>query len=101
MIDKRIANNIAIGSLWLAAGSTVVVLGALILYVLVNGIGQITPEFIFTAPQGVHAEGGIGPTVVATLYVTALAMIIVTPIAILAAVYLAEYARQGRVVRGR
>lgn len=75
------------------------VLAAVLVYVLANGIGQMTPEFIFTRPHGVNAEGGIGPTIVSTVYVTALAMLIVTPIAILAAVYLAEYAVQGRLVR--
>ncbi len=78
--------------------TTVIVLGAVILYVLVRGIGQITPEFIFTKPSGVSAEGGIGPTIVATIYVTGLSMLITTPIAVLAAVYLAEYAIQGRLV---
>lgn len=97
-MDKRTANNIAIGVLWAAAGLTVFVLGALLLYVFVNGIRSISLPFIFTWPHGVNAEGGIWPTIVSTVYVTALAMLISTPIAVLAAVYLAEYAYQGRTV---
>lgn len=97
-MDKRTANNIAVGILWLAAGITVAVLGALLLYVIVNGIRVISPEFIFTWPRGVNAEGGIWPTIVSTLYVTGLAMLICAPVAVLAAVYLAEYAKQGRAV---
>ncbi len=77
---------------------TVGILFAVILYVFVNGISVLSLSFIFTWPEGVNAEGGIWPTIVATVYVTALAMVIVTPIAILAAVYLAEYAVQGRLV---
>jgi phosphate transport system permease protein len=96
---KRVTNAVAIGALWAAAASTVAILGTLILYVVVKGIGALNLAFIFTAPHGVKAEGGIGPTIVATLYVTGLAMLIVTPIAVLAAVYLAEYAVQGRIVR--
>lgn len=99
MDTKRITNALAIGFLWLAAGSTVAILGTLILYVVVMGIGSLNLGFIFSAPHGVRAEGGIGPTIVATIYVTTLAMLIVTPIAVLAAVYLAEYAVQGRLVR--
>jgi len=95
---KGLANRIAVGLLWLCGATTVAVLGAIIVYVFVRGIGQITPEFIFTKPQGVTYEGGIWPTIVASVYVTALAMLIVTPIAVLAAVYLAEYAVQGRLV---
>lgn len=97
-MNKRLANLIAITTLWLCAGVTVAVLGAVLLYVFVNGIGQISPEFIFTWPHGVNAEGGVWPTIVSTVYVTGLAMLIVTPIAVLAAVYLAEYAVQGRLV---
>lgn len=97
-MGKRWTNRIAIGLLWVCGLTTVAVLGAVIVYVFVRGIGQITPTFIFTKPQGVTSTGGIWPTIVATVYVTGLAMLIVTPIAVLAAVYLAEYAVQGRLV---
>lgn len=96
---KNLTNAVALALFWVAGLTTVAVLGAVIGYVLVNGIGQISLEFIFTKPHGVNAEGGIWPTIVATLYVTGLAMLIVTPVAVLAAVYLAEYAVQGRLVR--
>ena len=65
---------------------------------MINGLPHVSPAFIFTWPHGVNAEGGIWPTIVSTVYVTALAMLICTPIAVLAAVYLAEYAKQGRLV---
>ncbi len=97
-MSKRITNAIALGMLWIAALITVAVLGTVIGYVVINGIGELSPRFIFTWPEGVAAEGGVWPTIVSTLYVTALAMVIITPIAILAAVYLAEYAVQGRLV---
>lgn len=98
-MNKNLANKIALGVLWAAALITVSMLAVIILYVVIKGIGVISPEFIFTWPHGVNAEGGIWPTIVSTLYVTGLAMLITTPIAVLAAVYLAEYAKQGRVVR--
>lgn len=98
-MNKNTTNKIAMGVLWGAALITVAMLGIIILYVVVKGIGVISPEFIFTWPRGVNAEGGIWPTIVSTLYVTGLAMVITTPIAVLAAVYLAEYAKQGRIVR--
>ncbi|HEY5516827.1 MAG TPA: phosphate ABC transporter permease PstA [Coriobacteriia bacterium] len=97
-MDKRITNGVALGVIWLAALATVAALGTILVYVIVNGIGQLTPAFIFGWPHGVNMEGGIWPTIQATLYVTALAMLITTPIAVLAAVYLAEYAVQGRLV---
>jgi len=87
------------GLLWSAAVMTVLILFSIILYVFVNGIRAISPAFIFTWPQGVNAEGGIWPTITNTLYVTGLAMLITAPIAVLAAVYLTQYAKQGRLVK--
>src|SRR5690606_14360653 len=43
--------------------------------------------------------GGIRPMVVTTLYTIFISLLIATPIGILAAVYLQEYAKQGRMVR--
>jgi len=97
-MNKRVTNGIALGVISMAALATVAALGTILLYVIINGIGQLTPAFILTWPHGVNMEGGIWPTIQATLYVTALAMLITTPIAVLAAVYLAEYAVQGRLV---
>lgn len=98
-VNKATTNRIALGVIWLAALATVGALGTILLYVIVNGIGQLTPAFIFGWPHGVNMEGGIWPTIQATLYVTILAMLITTPVAVLAAVYLAEYAVQGRLVQ--
>jgi phosphate transport system permease protein len=98
-VSKNATNRVALGVISLAALATVAALGTILLYVIVNGIGQLTPAFIFGWPHGVNMEGGIWPTIQATLYVTILAMLISTPIAVLAAVYLAEYAVQGRLVR--
>jgi phosphate transport system permease protein len=98
-VNKAVTNRLALGVIWLAAIATVAALGTILLYVIVNGIGQLTPAFIFGWPHGVNMEGGIWPTIQATLYVTAMAMVIATPVAVLAAVYLAEYAVQGRLVR--
>ena len=97
-ISKDAANALMLGVFRAAAAFTVVVLAAIILYVVVNGAPNISPAFIFGWPHGVNAEGGIWPTIVSTVYVTALAMLVCTPVAVLAAVYLAEYAKQGRLV---
>ena len=97
-ISKDAANALMLGVFRTAAAFTVVVLAAIIVYVVVNGAPNISPAFIFGWPHGVNAEGGIWPTIVSTVYVTALAMLVCTPVAVLAAVYLAEYAKQGRLV---
>lgn len=97
-INKDLSNKIMLGVVRAAAYITTLVLLAIIAYVVINGLPHISLDFIFGWPQGVNAEGGIWPTIVSTIYVTALAMLICTPVAVLAAVYLAEYAKQGKVV---
>ena len=97
-INKDLSNKIMLGVFRAAAYITTLVLLAIIAYVVINGLPHISLDFIFGWPQGVNAEGGIWPTIVSTIYVTALAMLICTPVAVLAVVYLAEYAKQGKVV---
>ena len=97
-INKDLSNKIMLGVFRAAAYITTLVLIAIIAYVVINGLPHISLDFIFGWPQGVNAEGGIWPTIVSTIYVTALAMLICTPVAVLAAVYLAEYAKQGKIV---
>lgn len=97
-INEGLSNKIMLGVFRAAAYITTLVLLAIIAYVVINGLPHISLDFIFGWPQGVNAEGGIWPTIVSTIYVTALAMLICTPVAVLAAVYLAEYAKQGKVV---
>ena len=83
-ISKNASNKIMLGVFRVAAAITTLVLVAIIAYVVINGLPHVSPAFIFTWPHGVNAEGGIWPTIVSTVYVTALAMLICTPIAVLA-----------------
>lgn len=96
--NKNRTNDLMLGVFRAAGIVTAAVLVVIIAFVAVNGLPVMSLDFIFGWPEGVNAEGGIFPTIVSTLYVTALAMLICTPIAVLAAVYLAEYAKQGRLV---
>ena len=96
--NKNRTNDLMIGVFRAAGVITTAVLVLIIGFVAVNGLPVMSLDFIIGWPEGVNAEGGIFPTIVSTLYVTALAMLICVPIAVLAAVYLAEYAKQGRLV---
>ena len=96
--NKGRTNDVMLGVFRAAGVLTTLVLVLIIAFVAVNGLPVMSLDFIFGWPHGVNAEGGIFPTIVSTIYVTALAMLICTPVAVLAAVYLAEYAKQGRLV---
>ena len=56
-------------------------------------------EFLGDEPREANTEGGVFPALFGTFVMTLLMAVLVTPLGVLAAVYLREYARQGLVVR--
>jgi phosphate transport system permease protein len=73
---------------------TLVVLFFIIGFITSKGAHVITPEFLFGMPERMGKEGGILPTIIATIYISLLAIIIATPIGVGSAVYLCEYTRE-------
>ncbi len=55
-------------------------------------------EFIFSQPREANTEGGVWPAIVGTLVMTVLLSLIVAPFGVMTALYLREYAKQGRLV---
>jgi phosphate transport system permease protein len=60
--------------------------------IFIEGIGIISPEFIFEAPRNNMTEGGIGPAIFGTLAVTIIMVLFAVPLGVFAAIYLNEYA---------
>lgn len=74
-------------------------LGGLIFYIVYNGIGVISWEFITQPPTDSMTKGGIMPAILGTIYLTVGAISIGLPLGIASAIYLTEYAKQGKIVR--
>lgn len=55
-------------------------------------------QFLFDTSKDSHIFGGIGPEVLGTLYLTLGAMIFAIPMGVIAAIYLCEYAQEGRLI---
>ena len=55
-------------------------------------------QFLFDTSKDSHIFGGIGPEVLGTIYLTLGAMFFAVPMGVIAAIYLCEYARAGRVI---
>lgn len=83
----------------LSALIIVLVLGGLIFYIIVNGIGAINWDFITKPPTDSMTKGGIMPAILGTIYLTVGAVAIGLPLGIASAIYLTEYAKQGKIVR--
>lgn len=78
---------------------TLLALSVIVLYIMTKGLPGITWEFISGEPEHMGREGGIFPIIIGTLYVTLVALIIAAPIGVGAAVYFAEYSKDGRALR--
>lgn len=71
---------------------TCLLLMAIIGYIFYRGIPFVTAEFLTTQSSYVHNTIGILPNILNTLYIVLIAMAIVVPLGVCAAVYLNEYA---------
>ena len=83
-------------------GSAVTVCAALALiigYIFVRGIPGITAELLTTEPSYIRDTIGILPNILNTLYIVLVAMAIVIPLGVNAAVYLNEYATNRSLTR--
>jgi phosphate transport system permease protein len=78
---------------------TLVVLFFIIGFITSKGAHVVTPEFLFGLPERMGKEGGILPTIIATIYLAVLAIIIATPIGVGSAVYLTEYTRESAITK--
>jgi phosphate transport system permease protein len=63
--------------------------------VLWHGVSRLSPSFLLAAPGDAGRAGGIGPILVSTLLILAVAIVVALPVGVGAAVWLAEYARRG------
>jgi phosphate transport system permease protein len=83
-----------------AAAITVVTLIGIIGYILVNGVPYISWSFIITPYSETNDKlKGILPMLINTMYIVVITLLISAPVGISSAIYLTQYARQGRLVK--
>lgn len=87
-------------AIYVCAGFSVALLLGIILYVLVKGFRCVSWDFLTGVTSVLNGTVGIAGNIVNTLYIIVITMLIATPIGVGAAVYLNEYAKPGRLVRG-
>lgn len=77
----------------------VCVLGFIIYDIVSKGAGTFSWEFITEKPRRGMTEGGIWPAIVGTFWVSVVTVVFSVPIGMFTAIYLNEYAKQGRLIR--
>lgn len=68
-------------------------------FIIYNGMGVISWEFLTTAPEEGMTAGGIFPAIVGTLCLIIGSMIFAFPLGVMSAIYTSEYAGSGKIVK--
>jgi len=98
-MSRQTTQKIAFVILTLLAIIVVLPIVLVVVYIVVQGIGAISWEFISGFPRGGMREGGILPAVIGTVLLTFGTAIVAIPLGVGAAIYLAEYARDNWLTR--
>lgn len=93
MNSKKI-DKIAVGIIYAMSAVIVLILASLLLFILWRGLPQISWEFLTAPARSFQVGGGVGIQLFNSFYLLILTMLISTPLALGAAIYLSEYARQ-------
>ncbi|MBE0429050.1 MAG: phosphate ABC transporter permease PstA [Thermoleophilia bacterium] len=95
LVYEKIAHTF----LGLAAALTAAPVIIIIVFLLVKGSAALTPEFLTGMPREGMKSGGIFPAILGTFYLVIGTVLFSVPVGTLAAIYLTEYAKQGRLTR--
>lgn len=98
-MSSKTIDKIWTGILITISSLVVLLLVFLIVTILYRGRGCFDLNFIFGNSKTGEAGGGIGPQIFNSFYLLILALIITLPLGIGAGIYLAEYAKEGFLLR--
>ena len=84
--------------MWFAVGITAALTAYIVGYVLIQGIPNLSWEFLSTKPSYLADTIGILPDILNTVYIVIATLVVVIPLGVGAAVYLTEYASIQKVV---
>ncbi|NPV83870.1 MAG: phosphate ABC transporter permease PstA [Candidatus Aminicenantes bacterium] len=85
--------------MYLMTSIAVLVLVFILVVILKNGLPQLNLEFLTKNPADMGREGGILSTIVATIFLTFIALLVATPLGVGTAIYLTEYTVESRITR--
>ncbi|MGN7285643.1 phosphate ABC transporter permease PstA [Shouchella clausii] len=96
-MNKKWADKCATSMFTIIAAIIIAVLAGLIGYIFVRGLAQIDWAFLTNPPSSYRAGGGIGPQLFNSFYILFLTMLFTVPLGLGGGIYMAEYAKPGRV----
>ena len=89
---RKAQNRLLRALMYICSGATCALLVFIIGYILVRGVPKLSWQLVSDTTSYINDTIGILPNILNTLYIIAVAMVIVLPLGVGAAVYLTEYA---------
>jgi phosphate transport system permease protein len=96
---KHLKQAIAFNLFRALSYTVVAVLGVILLFIIVRGIGVINWTFLTAMPEDGMTKGGIYPAIIGTFYLIGGSMLFAVPIGVLSGIYIHEYTKDGIVKR--
>ena len=96
---RYLKQNLFFLTVRLSALAIAAAIGGFLVYIVANGIGAISWEFLTEHPRDSMTKGGIMPAILGTFYLTAGAVSTALPLGVASAIYLSEYAKEGAAIR--
>jgi phosphate transport system permease protein len=96
---RYLTQGIAKVLIWIAALSTIAVMILILLQILGEGLPILHLRFFLESPREMGREGGIFPTIIGTVALTAVAILFATPLGVGTAIFLREYTRESQISR--
>jgi len=97
--SRQVPQRFAFGVLMAATAIVVVPIILIIAYMVINGAGAISWDFLSQPPTQAGKAGGIFPAIVGSFYLMLGTLIFALPIGIFAGVYLSEYSKDNWLTR--
>ncbi|OTA40254.1 MAG: hypothetical protein A6D92_20635 [Symbiobacterium thermophilum] len=82
--------------LWAAGILILLILAGFLLPILIEGLPVVDWQFLTTRSSAYRAGGGVGAQLFNTIYITGLSLLFSLPVGVGAGIYMAEYAKPGR-----
>ena len=99
MKTKQLEEIIGFNILRLCICTVIFILIVILYDITSKGIGVISWKFIVSMPKNGMTEGGIWPAIVGTFFVTVITALLSIPLGMGCAIYLNEYAKDGKTTR--
>lgn len=89
-------DKLATAILYTIAGIIVVILTSLLLFIMLRGLPNLSWQFLTSRSSSYKAGGGIGIQLYNSFFLLVVTLLISVPLSMGAGIYLAEYAKKGR-----